>query len=42
MQYVGKINKKRLGKYRNKITTDEAVLTEERIKHIRERHPRRL
>lgn len=42
MQYIGKINKEKLGEYKNKIITDEVVLTEERIKHIKERHPRRL
>ena len=42
MQYIGKLNKEKLGEYKNKIITDEVVLTEERIKHIKERHPRRL
>ena len=32
----------KLGEYKNKIITDEVILTEERIKHIKERHPRRL
>lgn len=42
VQYIGKLDKEKLGEYKNKITTDEVVLTEERIKHIKERHPRRL
>ena len=42
MQYIGRLNKKVLGKYKNKIITDEVILTDERIKHIKERHPRRL
>lgn len=42
MQYIGKLDKEKLGKYKEKLVTDEVVLTEERIKHIRERHTRRL
>ena len=42
VQYIGKLNREKLGEYKNKITTDEVVLTEERIKHIKERHPRGL
>ncbi len=39
MQYIGKINRKQLGKYRKKLVTDEVVLTNERIKHIKEHNP---
>lgn len=39
MQYIGKIDVKKLGKYRKKIITDEVILTQERIKHIQEHHP---
>jgi len=42
VQYIGKLDKEKLGKYKNKIITDEVILTDERIKHIKERHPRRL
>lgn len=42
LQYIGKLDIKKLGKYKEKVDTDEVVLTEERIRHIRERHPRRL
>lgn len=42
MQYIGKLDKNKIGEYSKKIITDEVVLTEERIKHIKERHPRRL
>lgn len=42
MYYIGKLDKEKLGKYKNKITTSKVVLVEERIKHIKERHPRRL
>ena len=42
MQYIGIIDKEKLGKYKNKIITNEVVLTEERLKHIKERHPRKL
>lgn len=39
MQYIGKIDIEKLGKYKEKIITDEVILTEERIKHIQEHHP---
>ncbi len=42
VQYIGKIDKDKIGEYANKIITDDVVLTDERIKHIKERHPRRL
>ena len=40
MLYIGKLDKSKLGKYANKIVTDEVVLTDERIKHMKLRHPR--
>ncbi len=42
MQYIGRLDRNKLGIYKNKILTDEVILTEERIKHIKERHPRWL
>lgn len=39
MQYIGKINVEKLGKYGKKVVTEEVVLTNERIKHIKEHHP---
>ena len=39
MQYIGKINREKLWKYKYKTITDEVILTEERIKHIEEHHP---
>lgn len=42
LRYVGKIDKAKLGKYKEKIVTDNVILTEERIKHIKEHHPRGL
>lgn len=39
MQYIGKIDIEKLGKYRKRIITDDVILTEERIKHIQEHHP---
>ena len=39
MQYIGKLDIKKLGKYKNKIITEEVVLTEERVKHIQQHHP---
>lgn len=39
MQYIGKLDIEKLGKYRKRVITDEVILTEERIKHIQEHHP---
>lgn len=39
MQYIGKLDKNKLGKYKNKIITEEVIITEERIEHIKEHHP---
>ena len=39
MQYIGKLDINKLGKYKNNIITDEVIITEERIKHIKEHHP---
>ena len=33
------LDREKLGKYKNKVITDEVILTEERIKHIKEHHP---
>lgn len=38
MHYIGKINKDKLGKYKNKIVVDSVVLTEERKQHIYNNH----
>ena len=42
LKYIGKLDREKLGEYKEKITTDDVILTDERIKHIKERHPRRL
>lgn len=34
-----KLDKDKLGKYRNEIITTDVILTEERIKHIKGHHP---
>lgn len=39
MQYIGKLDVEKLGKYKEKVVTDDVILTEERIKHIQEHHP---
>ena len=39
MQHIAKIDKEKLGKYRDKIITEDVILIEERIKHIKEHHP---
>lgn len=39
MQYVGKLDKNKLGLYKENIITTDVILTEERIKHIKEHHP---
>jgi len=39
VQYIGKLDINKLGKYKNNIITDKVIITEERIKHIKEHHP---
>lgn len=39
MRCVGKLDKEKLGKYKENIITDDVILTDERIKHIQEHHP---
>lgn len=39
MQYIGKLDRNKLGKYKDKIYTEHVILTSERIEHIRKRHP---
>ena len=34
MQYIGKLDVNKLGKYKEKIITDEVILTDERLFHI--------
>lgn len=38
MQYIGKLNLDKLEKYREKVVTDEVILTDERKKHIYQEH----
>lgn len=38
VQYIGKLDKNKLGKYKDKIVTDDIVLTDERKAHIYEDH----
>ena len=39
MQYIGKLDKEKLGRYKHIIITEEVIITEERITHIKEHHP---
>lgn len=39
VQNIGKLDKNKLGKYKNKIITDDVVLTNERKEHAEKRHP---
>lgn len=39
MQILGNLDKEKLGKYKNRITTCKVVLTTERVIHIKEHHP---
>ena len=39
MQYIGKLDKEKLGRYKNRIITEDVILTNERIEHIKKRHP---
>lgn len=36
---IGKINKNIIGEYGDKIITDNVIITDERIEHIKEHHP---
>lgn len=39
LQYIGKLDKNKLGIYKDKLITTKVVLTDERIAHIQKRHP---
>ena len=39
MHYIGKIDRNKIGEYGKKITTDDVIITDERIEHIAEHHP---
>ena len=39
MQYIEKIDKEKFKLITNDITTDEVILTEKQINHIKQRHP---
>lgn len=39
MQYIGKIDKEKFKKITEDITTDNVILTNKQIEHIKERHP---
>ena len=38
MIYIGKLDKEKMGLYKYKVLNTDVILTEERIKHIKERH----
>lgn len=40
VHYIGKLDKNKIGEYKDKIITDDVIMTNERIKHTQERHPR--
>lgn len=42
VQKIGKLERNKLGEFKDKLLTEDVVLTKERIEHIRKRHPRRL
>lgn len=39
VQYIGKIDKAKIGIYKDKIITDRVMISKERIQHIKEHHP---
>lgn len=39
LEHIGNLNIAKQGKYRNKINTAKVIITNERIKHIKLRHP---
>ena len=42
MHYIGKIDRNKIGEYGDKIASEDVIITDERIEHIKKRHPRRL
>lgn len=38
LQYIGRLDKEKLGKYKDKIITEDVILTDERKLHIYENH----
>jgi len=39
LQYICKLDREKLGKFKYKIITDDVILTDERIEHIKGHHP---
>ena len=39
VNYIGKLDKNKLGEYADKITTENVIMTSERVEHIKEHHP---
>ena len=39
LNFVGKLNNSMLGKYATRIITEKVIITDERMKHIKEHHP---
>ena len=39
MQYIGKIDRKKFREISKDITTDDVILTDKQVEHIKERHP---
>lgn len=39
MQYIGKLDREKFKGITNNITTDEVILTNKQVEHIKERHP---
>lgn len=39
MQYIGKLDRNKLGKYKKSIINEDVIMTNERIEHTQRRHP---
>ena len=39
LKYIGKLDRNKLGEYKDKVITDDVILTNERLQHIKEHHP---
>ena len=39
MQYIGRVDREKLGKYKKLIITDKVLISEERLIHMKEHHP---
>lgn len=39
MKYIGELDEEKIGAYKDKLTTKLVIITDERVEHIKEKHP---